>query len=88
MKLGDIGVLAESIEKSIPEIAQKNNGEDIRRRLKIHVSVSEDELKEINKELYEMTNHTKLETSDSSVDSIVLDVVGIEFVISTSENLL
>jgi len=82
MKLGDIGVLAEAIEKSIPEIAKKNGGEDIRHRLKVRVQVSQEELDGINKELYEMTNH-RLPDDLPEADLVDLDLVGISFELST-----
>lgn len=82
MKLGDIGVLAEAIEKSLPEIAKKNGGEDIRHRLKVRVQVSQEELDGINKELYEMTNH-RLPDDLPEVDLVDLDLVGISFELST-----
>lgn len=81
MKLGDIGVLAEAIEKAIPEIAKNNGGEDIRHRLVINVNVTNEEIDYINEELYEMTNH---KTTDSlePVGTIDLELVGIRFLIS------
>lgn len=82
MKLGDIGVLAEAIEKSLPEIAKKNGGEDIRHRLKVRVQVSQEELDGINKELYEMTNH-RLPDDLPEADLVDLDLVGISFELST-----
>ena len=84
MKLGDIGVLAEAIENSLPEIAKKNGGEDIRHRIKVCVSVSRDELDGINRELYEMTNH-RLAEDLPEADRVELDLVGISFELSTLE---
>lgn len=84
MKLGDIGVLAEAIEKSLPEIAKKNNGEDIRHRLKVSVKVSQEELDGINKELYEMVNH-RLPDDLPEVERVDLDLVGIGFELSSGE---
>lgn len=86
MKLGDIGVLAEAIEKCLPEIAKKNGMEDIRRRLKVSVVVSQQELDDINRELYEMVNHSVPEEPLPSVDVVDLDVVGIGFALSTLES--
>ena len=84
LKLGDIGVLAEAIEKSLPEIARKNGGEDIRHRLKVSVQVSKDELDGINKELYEMVNH-RLPDDLPEVEVVDLDLVGIEFELSAED---
>ena len=84
MKLGDIGVLAESIEKSLPEIAKNNGGEDVRHRLKLCVRLSKEELREINCELYEMTNHS-LPENLPEVERVDLDLVGIGFELSSSE---
>ena len=84
MKIGDIGVLAEAIEKCLPEIAKKNGGEDIRRRLKVSVQVSRDELNGINKELYEMTNH-RLPEDLPEAERVDLDLVGISFELSALE---
>ncbi len=83
MKLGDIGVLAEAIEKCMPEIAKKNGGEDIRQRLKINVEVSQEELDSINRELYEMVNH-RLPDDLPETDLVELDLVGIGFVLSST----
>lgn len=84
MKLGDIGVLAEAIENSLPEIAKNNGGEDIRHRIKVSITVSEEELDGINRELYTMTNH-KLPSDDIPfVETVDLDVVGIGFLISSA----
>ena len=87
MKLGDIGVLAEAIEKSLPEIAKKNGGEDIRHRLKVCVRLSKEELDGINRELYEMTNH-RLPEDLPEVERVDLDLVGIGFELSSGETLL
>lgn len=87
MKLGDIGVLAEAIEKSLPEIAKKNGGEDIRHRLKVCVRLSKEELDGINRELYEMTNH-RLPEELPEVERVDLDLVGIGFELSSGETLL
>ena len=87
MKLGDIGVLAEAIEKSLPEIAKKNGGEDIRHRLKVCVRLSKEELDGINRELYEMTNH-RLPEDLPEVERVDLDLVGIGFELSSDETLL
>ena len=84
MTIGDIGILAEAIEKCLPEIAKKNGGEDIRHRLNVSVSVSQRELDEINRELYEMVNHSMPEETLPSVEAVDLDVVGINFSISSS----
>ena len=84
MKIGDIGVLAEAIEKSLPEIAKKNGGEDIRHRLKVCVSVSQDELDGINRELYEMVNH-RLPDDLPEAERVDLDLVGISFEVSALE---
>lgn len=84
MRLGDIGILAEAIEKSIPEIAKKNGGEDIRHRLKICVSLSQEELDNINRELYEMTNH-RFHNDLPEVERVDLDLVGIPFELSVLE---
>lgn len=81
MKLGDIGVIAEAIEKSFPEIAKKNGGEDIRHRLKVLVQLSQEELDGINKELFEMTNH-RLPDDLPETDLVELDLVGISFELS------
>lgn len=83
MKLGDIGVLAEAIEKSLPEIAKNNGGEDIRHRLKVCVRVPQYELESINNELYLMTNH-RLPEDLPETDLIALELVGIDFEISAS----
>ena len=85
MKLGDIGVLAEAIEKCLPEIAKNNGGEDIRRRLKVSVDVSQKELDGINRELYEMANHALPDEPLPPVDTVDLDLVGIGFLISVSD---
>lgn len=82
MKLGDIGILAEAIEKSLPEIAKKNGGEDIRHRLKVSVKVSQGELDSINRELYEMVNH-RLPDDLPEADCVDLDLVGIGFELSS-----
>lgn len=87
LKLGDIGVLAEAIEKSLPEIAKKNGGEDIRHRLKVSVQVSREELDGINKELYEMVNH-QLPNQMQEVDLVELELVGISFDIFSKESAL
>lgn len=87
MKLGDIGVLAEAIEKSLPEIAKKNGGEDIRHRLKVCVHLSKEELDGINRELYEMTNH-RLPEDLPEVERVDLDLVGIGFELSSDETFL
>lgn len=84
MKLGDVGVLAEAIENCLPEIARNNNGEDVRRRLKISLSVSPEELDGINSELYAMTNHALPPEDLPRVDAVDLELVGIDFVISSS----
>lgn len=84
MTIGDIGILAEAIEKCLPEIAKKNGGEDIRHRLNVSITVSQRELDEINRELYEMVNHSIPEETLPSVGAVDLDVVGIEFTISSS----
>ena len=84
LKLGDIGVLAEAIEKSLPEIAKKNGGKDIRHRLNVSVQVSQDELDGINKELYEMVNH-RLPDDLPEADVVDLDLVGIEFKLSADD---
>lgn len=84
MKIGDIGVLAEAIEKCLPEIAKKNGGEDIRHRLKVCVSVSQDELDGINRELYEMVNH-RLPDDLPEAERVDLDLVGISFEVSALE---
>ena len=85
MKLGDIGVLAEAIEKCLPEIAKNNGGEDIRRRINVSIQVSQQELDKINRELYEMVNHSTLEEPLPSVDVVDLDFVGIGFSLSVSD---
>ena len=87
LKLGDVGVLAEGIEKCLPEIAKNNNGEDIRHRIKVSVQVSKDELNSINSELYEITNH-RLPEDLPEVDLISLDLVGITFELLPSGTLL
>lgn len=87
MKLGDIGVLAEAIEKSLPEIAKKNGGEDIRHRLKVCVRLSKEELDGMNRELYEMTNH-RLPEDLQEVERVDLDLVGIGFELSSDETFL
>ena len=87
LKLGDIGVLAEAIEKSLPEIAKKNGGEDIRHRLKVSVQVSQEELDSINKELYEMVNH-RLPDDLPEAERVELDLVGIGFDISSEGTVL
>lgn len=84
MKLGDIGILAEAIEKSLPEISKKNGGEDIRHRLKVSVTVSSEELDSINRELYEMVNHERPDFLEP-VERVDLELVGIDFNISSSE---
>ena len=84
MRLGDIGVLAEAIEKCIPEIAKKNGGEDVRHRIKVSIDVTEEDLDEINRELYEMTNRKAPTEPLQPVESVELDVVGIGFSISSS----
>ena len=84
MTIGDIGILAEAIEKCLPEIAKKNGGEDIRHRLNVSITVSQRELDEINRELYEMVNHSIPEETLPSVGAVDLDIVGIEFTISSS----
>jgi hypothetical protein len=87
LKLGDIGVLAEAIEKSLPEIAKKNGGEDIRHSLKVSVQVSREELDGINKELYEMVNH-RLPDQSLEADMVELELVGISFGISSEPDFL
>lgn len=84
MKLGDIGVLAEAIEKSLPEIAKNNGGEDIRHNIKVSITVSEKDLDNINRELYAMTNHRLPEDDAFLVETVDLDVVGIGFLISSA----
>ena len=85
MKLGDIGVIAESIEKCIPEIAKNNGGTDLRNRLRINVNLSQEELDGINAELYEMTEHRRATDELPQAGSVELDLVGISFVLSVEE---
>jgi hypothetical protein len=87
LKLGDIGVLAEAIEKSLPEIAKKNGGEDIRHRLKVSVQMTQEELDSINKELYEMVNH-RLPDDLPEAERVELDLVGIGFELSPEGTVL
>lgn len=86
MKLGDIGALAEAIEKALPEIARNNNGEDIRKRITVSVEATQEEIDGLNAELYEMTTHRKPSEDLEPVGEVELDLVGIRFVISSPES--
>ena len=86
MGVGDIGVIAEAIEKCIPEIAKNNGGEDIRHRLKINIAVSKSELNAINEDLQELVNHKHSSEEETDVETVELDLVGIDFVISLTED--
>lgn len=87
MKLGDIGVIAEAIEKCLPEIAKKNGGEDIRHRINISIQLTKEELDNINKELYEIANH-RLSEDLPEVEAVDLDLVGIGFKLFSGETFL
>lgn len=77
MTYKDIFKIAESIEKTIPEIAQNNNGIDERKKLMMVISVSRDEIDDINENMYLM-NHRDLRGIEYT-DEIDINVYGMLF---------
>lgn len=77
MTYKDIFKIAESIEKTIPEIAQNNNGIDERKKLTMVISVSRDEIDDINENMYLM-NHRDLRGIEYT-DEIDINVYGMLF---------
>jgi len=77
MTYKDIFKIAESIEKTIPEIAKDNNGVDVRQKLTMVISVSRDEIDDINESMYLM-EHRDLRGIEYT-DEIDINVYGMLF---------
>lgn len=77
MTYKDIFRIAESIERTIPEIASDNGGVDERDKISVTLTVSRDEIDDINENLY-LLNHRDKRGLDY-VDEMVINVYNIRF---------
>ena len=84
MTYKDIFRIAESIERTIPEIASDNGGVDERDKISVTLTVSRDEIDDINENLY-LLNHRDKRGLDY-VDELVINVYNIRFKVVCADN--
>lgn len=86
MTYKDIFRIAESIEKTIPEIASENGGIDERDKITVTLTVSRDEIDDINENLY-LLNHRDKRGLEYT-DELVINIYDITFKVVCEDMLL